>query len=268
MRAFIRHVLPFAGCLLAVVPAHAQPADATSLSGRWTGTYDCIQGATALELSLRGNAHGIVQGTFAFSATPQNPDVLAGSYPVMGRYTGTSLVLRPIDVTDMPGSYVPVGILATVTGRRMAGWIAGPGCGAIEVTRTEAARAGDPLPGGYGQQRWAPVMEDNGGRLSMDIRERHDMGASVDRGWVRWESRANEPAFGLRAGETTVWEVEFDCNANLARVWHTLVYGPDGQLISFEDSVPYQWAEIEDGSMYDHVSDHACFGALLPAERP
>lgn len=254
-----------AGCLGAAVPAHAQPADASALSGTWTGTYECPQGTTALELELRGNANGIIRGTFSFSPTAEDPDAASGTYPLLGRLTGTSLVLRPIDVQHMPPGYAPVGILGTLdTPRRMSGWIEGPGCGALDVTRTTIARPNAPLPGGYGQQQWAKVLEVDAGALFMDIRERDDMGASVDLGWMRWESRADDPASGARAGEVTEWEVEFDCDAALVRVWHLLRYAPDGQLVWFGSSAPLQWAAIEDGSMYQRVWEHACYGVLLP----
>jgi hypothetical protein len=241
------------------VPAHAQPADASALSGRWTGTYECGQGTTALDLSLRGNAHGIVQGRFEFSATSQNPDVPAGAYPVMGRFTGTSLVLRPIDARYLPEGYGPVGVQATVSGRRMTGVVNGPGCGALMLTRAETARPDQPLAGGYGQQEWATVAEAEAGHLFMDVREWNDMGASTDLGWMRWESRT-----GPGAGETTEWEVEFDCDARLVRVWHELIYGVDGQLMWLDSSYPQQWVPITEGSMFDRVWDHACGGALLP----
>ena len=269
MRPFIlRHALvPFAGCLIAALPAHAQPADATGLSGRWTGTYHCIQGPTALELSLRGNMHGIVHGTFSFSARRDNADVPSGSYPVMGRFTGTSLVLRPIDVTGMPGPYVPVGIQATVTGRRMAGWIEGPGCGLVEVQRAEAARPGDPLPGGYGGQRWAVIADGDLGRLYLDAREPYGTESSVMRVWMRWETQQDMPDSGLVTGQVMEWELEVDCAAELVRIWHTLDYAPDGELQSFDGSAPYGWEPLTEGSMNAIVFDRACSDARAPAER-
>jgi hypothetical protein len=266
--SILRHALvPLAGCLVAALPGHAQPADATALSGRWTGTYDCNQGVTALELSLRGNAHGIVHGTFEFSAAPENPDVPSGTYPVMGRFTGTSLVLRPIDVTGMPGTYVPVGIQATVTGRRMTGWIEGPGCGAIEVQRADAARPGDPLPGGYGGQRWAAIADGDLGRLYLDAREPYGTESSVMRVWMRWETLQDMPDSGLVAGQVMEWELEVDCAAELVRIWHTLDYAPDGELQSFDGFAPYGWEPLTEGSMNAIVFDRACSDARLPAER-
>lgn len=251
----------------AAVPAHAQPADASDLSGRWTGTYVCNQGSTALELNLRGNAHGLVHGTFGFGPTSANPSVARGTYPVIGRYTGTSLVLRPIDVTEMPEGYVPVGIQATLTGRRMAGWIEGPTCGALEVARAEAARPDDPLPGGYGQQRWGVIADGEAGRLYLDARPRR-VPASVQQVWMRWETLQDVPASGLTAGQVLEWEVELDCRAGLVRTWHALAFDADGALTSFDSSMPYAWEPVTEGSLNQLAADAACAGPRPPAERP
>lgn len=268
MRTFIRHIVvpAVAVCLAGAVPAQAQPANATALSGRWTGTYECLQGTTALELTLRGNAYGVVQGTFAFSPTAENPDVPSGRYAVMGRLTGTSLVLRPIDVREMPGVYVPVGIQATVAGRRMTGWIEGPGCGALAVERVESAAPDAPLPGGYGQQRWDVIGEAELGRLSVDGRDDRSPGASLARTWMRWETLQDDVAAGVQAGARVEWDVEVDCAARLVRVWNTVQYGPDGQVTVFDAFAPYAWEPINDDSMYDRVAGRVC-AAPVPRKR-
>lgn len=252
-----------AALILAAAPAHAQPTDATALSGEWNGTYECAQGTTTLELALRGNAHGVVRGTFAFGPTPQNPDVLTGSYPVLGRLAGTALMLRPIDVRDMPGSYLPVGILATVEGDRITGWIEGPTCGAIAVRRTSTALSTDPLHGGYGAQAWTPIGESEQGVLSVDARERRGSGASTASVWLRWHSPVDAPQMGLSAGQAAEWEVEYDCDARLVRTWHTLVYDADGQLRHVDANAPYAWAPLAEGSLDEVARDHVCSGALL-----
>lgn len=256
------HPFVFAAVLSAAVPVRAQPADATALSGRWSGTYVCSQGETALELTLRGNAHGIVRGTFAFSPTPQNPEVLTGSYPVLGRLTGTSLVLRPVDVRQMPGAYVPVGIQATVErgGARIAGWIEGPICGIVTLQRTAASSPADPLVGGYGEQQWTPVAESAAGTLYVDGRDPPDTGASTTRTWMRWHSTTQTPWLGLLAGQAAEWEMEFDCEARLVRVWHTLIYAADGQMQDVDASAPYAWAPVGQGSLDEHAWSHACSG--------
>lgn len=269
MHTFIRRIAVPAAALAfsTAAPANAQPADASALSGRWTGTYDCAQGATALDLDLRGNAHGIVQGTFRFSPTHENPEVPAGGYPVMGRFTGASLVLRPIDARDLPTDYVPVGIQATVDGRRMTGWIEGPGCGALMLTRAETAPSDAPLPGGYGGQRWQMAVEGETGRLFVDRRARLDPDARMPRAWMRWEVLRDDAETGARAGMMTEMDVEVDCRAGRVRVWNTLEYGADGALVAVDGSPPYAWQPIIRDSMYDFVAEHAC-GPEAPGTAP
>lgn len=266
----MRRSLLLAVALLAAAPAHAQPADATSLSGRWSGTYECIQGVTALELTLRGNAHGIVHGTFAFAPTPQNPEVLTGRYPVLGRLTGTSLVLRPIDVTEMPGSYVPVGIQATVAqdGVRMAGWIEGPSCGAIFVERTAVASPTDPVEGGYGQQQWTPIAEAPVGVLYADTRvlPPPPPNSGTRRVWVRWHSAEADPEMALLAGQAVEWEMEFECVAAVVRTWHRLTYAPDGQMQHTDASAPYGWVEVPYGTIEHLAWKQACSDTFAPGQ--
>jgi hypothetical protein len=265
-------VRPFAAaCALAAciaaAPAHAQPADATGLSGVWTGTYLCFQGPTALELVLHGNAHGIVRGSFSFGGTPDRPEVPGGSYRVLGRLTGTSLVLRPIDeAIELPEGYIPVGIQATVTGpRRMAGLIEGPGCGAITAERTDGFVPAEPPPGGYGPPRWEVVAEMPSGRIHLDVRTRLPYGAATERIWARFEALEDIPDARLRDGEARELELEFDCDASLVRTWHTLDFAADGQLREVDASLPYGWTEVREDSVYMAAYDHACFGALLPS---
>lgn len=246
---------------LAAVPAHAQPTDATALSGEWRGTYVCSQGETALVLALRGNAHGIVHGTFVFSPTAENPEVLSGSYPVLGRLTGASLVLRPVDVTAMPGPYVPVGIQATVQGGRIAGWIEGPGCAAMAVARTAAAAPDDPLDGAFGARRWVPVARSETGSMEVDVAQAAPVGSTV-RFWMRWHAAADTPDAGLRAGQVLAWEVEYDCPARLLRTWRTLQYGPDGELRDVDASAPYVWQQAEE-AVDEPVYRAACLGESL-----
>jgi hypothetical protein len=267
MRPPIIHTVLFASALAAslaaAAPAHAQPADASALSGRWNGTYECAQGTTALELTLRGNAHGVVRGTFAFSATADNPGVPAGRYPVLGRLTGTSLVLRPVDAREMPTPYVPVGVQATVAPEdgQLAGLIEGPGCGIVTVRRTGAAAPTDPLDG-YGQQEWTVAGESPQGSLYVDGRGPPESAGGTVRLWTRWELAVSDPPPGLQAGQAVEWEMEFDCDAALSRTWHTLVYAADGALQWVDASAPYAWTPVaEEASVPRFAYERACSAA-------
>lgn len=84
-------------------------ADARGVTGTWRGMYVCAQGLTALELRLRGSEDGRVEGVFAFSAHPENPEVPSGSYRVHGTLTsGLVLRLESGDWIEHPQDYVPV----------------------------------------------------------------------------------------------------------------------------------------------------------------
>jgi hypothetical protein len=258
----LHSALVLAACLCGAGPAHAQPTDATALSGLWRGTYVCIQGETALELDLRGNAYGIVRGTFAFSATGRNRDVPSGVYPVLGRLSRTSLVLRPVDAPELPQNYVPVGIQATVApgATRITGWIEGPVCGEVMVERMSQAASADPLPGGYGGHEWEIVDKSAEGTLYVDARARPGEGSTA-RVWTRWHTAVSLPQTGLRAGQAMEAELEFDCGARLMRVWRTIVYTADGEMQHVDALAPYGWQPVVAGTTDEPVFDRACGGA-------
>ncbi|HEU0300201.1 MAG TPA: surface-adhesin E family protein [Longimicrobium sp.] len=259
----LRILVPFlalAATLCGAGTVHAQPADATTLSGLWRGTYVCSQGETALELELRGNANGIVRGTFAFSAAPGNRGVPSGAYPLLGRLSGTSLVLRPIDAPDLPESYIPVGIQGTVApgGERITGWIEGPTCGGMMVQRTSFAAPHDPLPGGYGEREWLLLGDSEAGVLYVDGGASPASGASTARLWVRWENAQDVVQTRLQAGQALEWEMEFDCPARLVRLWHTIVYATDGEMQHVDATAPHRWQPVVAGTLDDPVYEHAC----------
>jgi hypothetical protein len=83
---------------------------ATALSGKWNGTYTCVQGLTGLTLTMSGNWLGNVEGTFEFYPTPQNPRVPAGKYNMKGTYSKGTLVLSGQSWVDRPKSYMMVGL--------------------------------------------------------------------------------------------------------------------------------------------------------------
>jgi hypothetical protein len=252
-----------AGCLLPAVPARAQDGW-RELSGRWDGTYVCAQGETALRLDLRAGPSGVVSGVFRFSSIGQaealNPEIPGGEYPVMGMLAGGALSLRPVDVRRMPGSYIPVGVLGSVAGRRMQGRIEGPSCTTFSVRKTADAAAGAPLPGGYGEQRWEPLAEEDAWAMYIDTRAAVDEGRSTARVWVRWVFRQADAGLGKAAGEMEEYDMEYDCAAGLARAWATVGRAPGGGLTSFDGSSPYRWSPVVKGTAEGLAFDVACAG--------
>ena len=193
---------------------------------------------------------------------PRNRGVPSGAYPLLGRLSGTSLVLRPADAPELPENYVPVGIQGTLTagGERITGWIEGAGCSGMAVRRTSFAAPADPLPGGYGEQEWELMEESVAGALYVDGRALPASGASTARLWVRWQNAQDVAQTRLRAGEALEWEMEFDCPARLVRLWHTIVYAADGEMRDVDASAPYRWQPVVAGTLDDPVHKHACGG--------
>jgi hypothetical protein len=91
------------------------PIDASGLTGTWRGKYVCGQGVTALVLTLQGQEDGRVEGTFAFSAAPENPGVPSGSYRVEGSLSpGMVLRLDAREWIQQPQDYVSVSLVGRV----------------------------------------------------------------------------------------------------------------------------------------------------------
>lgn len=253
--------IPLIAACLSALPANAQD-DPRALSGTWEGTYVCAQGETALRLELRGSRFGVVNGVFRFSsvggAEARNPEIPSGAYPLLGTASGTSLVLRPVDVRRMPGVYFPVGLLGTVDGRRMEGRIEGAGCTTFAVRKTADAAPGAPLPGGYGEQRWAALAETDAWAMYVDERPAVETGASTARVWVRWTYLNTDAERGQGAGQMVEYDLEYDCVAGLARAWSTVERAPGGELTRFDDLPPFRWERVAKGSADALAFDYAC----------
>lgn len=110
------------------------------IAGTWTGTYQCGQGRTALELTIAEPASsGEIEATFAFKAHSSNPDVPSGSFRMRGRLSGSVLELKGERWIDQPGDYLMVDLRATVEDDRptaVRGIVDAEGCGTFEVRRS------------------------------------------------------------------------------------------------------------------------------------
>ncbi|RVX45051.1 serine/threonine protein kinase [Nonomuraea polychroma] len=115
------------------------PAGRVSVAGRWTGTYLCNQGKTALELTIKETSSDELEAVFAFEADPSNPGVPSGSFAMSGRLDGRVLELKGERWIDRPGEYVMVDLRATLTQDRpstIKGTILAGGCSTFEVERS------------------------------------------------------------------------------------------------------------------------------------
>lgn len=108
--------------------------------GSWSGTYDCAQGLTVLDLVIEaGEGPGEVTATFSFTAHPSNPGVPDGSFAMSGTATeADGLVLEPGAWIDQPPDFTPVGLTAPLPAvpTVMQGTIEdAPGCTRFQVSR-------------------------------------------------------------------------------------------------------------------------------------
>lgn len=152
-------ILVLAGCWTSAGPPPSPPVGNTApVSQRrpptpstttWEGTYECVQGPTALRLTLKHaclpDSVGPVchaTGTFEFGPLPQNPNVATGAYRVAGEVKANIhgqllMIMEPDSWIDQPGNYEMVGFTASTDRerRKLEGRINYSGCGAIELTR-------------------------------------------------------------------------------------------------------------------------------------
>jgi hypothetical protein len=115
------------------------PAGRVSVAGRWTGTYLCDQGKTALELTIKETSSDELEAVFAFEADPSNPGVPSGFFAMSGRLNGRVLELQGERWIDRPGEYAMVDLRATLTRDRpstIKGTILDGGCSTFEVERS------------------------------------------------------------------------------------------------------------------------------------
>src|SRR5690348_12610923 len=81
-------------------------SDATTLSGKWSGSYTCSQGLTGLTVVMRGSATGQVDALFEFYPLPQNPRVPSGKYNMKGSYSKGALALSGSSWIIQPGGFM------------------------------------------------------------------------------------------------------------------------------------------------------------------
>jgi hypothetical protein len=126
--------------------AHASVADqpVPSLAGDWTGSYICMQGETALRLTITPKIGSGVAALFHFGRLPSNPNVPDGCFLMTGTFdplTGR-LTLIPTRWLLHPYSFVTVGLDGALdsSGSQIGGTVAGPGCTTFELSRRAFGR--------------------------------------------------------------------------------------------------------------------------------
>jgi hypothetical protein len=122
----------------AAVPSPAQTAPSRpEVDGVWTGTYDCNQGLTGVQLTITGSTGGALKATVDFYPVASNPGVAKGSYELVGSYSAAQgLVLNPDYWISEPAGYEMVGLSApSPHANLMNGSVQGLKCSTFSVTR-------------------------------------------------------------------------------------------------------------------------------------
>jgi hypothetical protein len=120
------------------VPSPAQTAPSRpEVDGVWTGTYDCNQGLTGVQLTITGSTGGALKATVDFYPVASNPGVAKGSYELVGSYSAAQgLVLNPDYWISEPAGYEMVGLSApSPHANLMNGSVQGLNCSTFSVTR-------------------------------------------------------------------------------------------------------------------------------------
>jgi hypothetical protein len=135
--------------LMAALPAFAQSRsqsseDGPSVLGPWTGTYTCLQGLTAVSLTVTETHAGRAEALFHFYADPSNPGVPTGCFTQSGTYNPRTrqLALRGGRWLLQPDGYLTVGFAGRLdpTGTSITGKVLGPrGCTTFRLVRQDAS---------------------------------------------------------------------------------------------------------------------------------
>ncbi|ONH32795.1 serine/threonine-protein kinase [Pseudofrankia asymbiotica] len=115
--------------------------DTELLAGRFTGTYTCQQGVTALELTILDvpEEPGRITAVFSFSAPTDNPDVPSGEYTMDGTLRGDDLELTGRLWLVHPVGYLMVRLSGTSStdGQHLKGKVLGASCTTFTVDRSQ-----------------------------------------------------------------------------------------------------------------------------------
>jgi hypothetical protein len=111
----MRHRSSWFGILAVIMamPGLVLRADsAVSPLGDWHGSYTCVQGLTALDLSITATDISHVRALFHFNATPSNPKVPEGCFAMLGTFEPGSRHIRlaPDAWILRPTGYIMVGL--------------------------------------------------------------------------------------------------------------------------------------------------------------
>lgn len=138
--AAIALAIAFGGSQAAAKSPRVSVAD---IVGEWRGEYVCLQGVTALVLTLTPAPDGRLSGRFVFGPTPRNPAVPRGAFAMTGSFDVGRRTLRMTagKWIERPSGYGVVDLQGQLnrSGARISGDVLYPGCGRFELSREPPA---------------------------------------------------------------------------------------------------------------------------------
>lgn len=131
-----------AGMLWAMVTGSAA-AQNIELTGYWRGTYECQQGVTGVNLTIRQGFGTALDAVLHFYAIPKNPGVPTGCFRMRGRIDPYT---RQFNLTSddkqwivRPPNYTVANVSGTLAadGRSMRGRVEAEGCSYFDLQRLD-----------------------------------------------------------------------------------------------------------------------------------
>jgi hypothetical protein len=124
--------------LIAILCSSSFAQAATTLTGKWRGSYSCLQGHTGLLLTIEDSVGGVFSGEFAFFPLDDNPKVPKGRFAIAGIFNSQSgaVAMKGVHWIEQPPNYLMVDLSGTLSddGRSIDGKIEFSGCTSFHVT--------------------------------------------------------------------------------------------------------------------------------------
>jgi hypothetical protein len=136
--------------VIGMIALGAQPVafgqSASDPAGDWSGSYTCVQGSTALHLSIKPEANGRFGALFRFGALPSNPSVPEGCFLMTGAFNPKTrrLTLSPGRWLLQPYGFVTVGLdgVLNPSGSRFKGKVTGgTQCTTFDLSRRASGQS-------------------------------------------------------------------------------------------------------------------------------
>jgi hypothetical protein len=140
-------VILLALALSSAISGASLAQDAPTPVGAWDGTYSCIQGKTALHLTIAEGTGGSLTAVFSFGSLLSNPGVPAGRFQMTGTFDPKTdrLKLAPDQWLSHPPGFVTVGLdgkLACAGSTLVGKVVGGTSCTSFKLSRAGEAGAG------------------------------------------------------------------------------------------------------------------------------